>query len=93
MLFAAWWAISAVCAVAWVLDEALDFIFRPFGSEVVAVTDGDVAASLGGSGGGTGGWGVSSGAVARLGSVCRRFWGFWGWGQSGGGGCQQRWRH
>ena len=38
------------------LDEALDFVFWLFGSEVVAVADSDMAVLLGGSGGRTGGW-------------------------------------
>jgi hypothetical protein len=52
-------------------------VFRPCGSDVVAAVDSDVAASLGGSGCGTGDWGGGWGTIGRLARVCRRFRGVW----------------
>ena len=43
MLFVAWWAVSKVGAAVWVLVVAQVVVFRPFGSDVVAIVDGDVA--------------------------------------------------
>jgi hypothetical protein len=70
-LFMAWLAISKVGAAVWVLVVAQVVIFRLFGSGVVAVVDGDVAASLGGSRCETGGCGGSWSAVGQPGIQCQ----------------------
>ena len=41
--FIAWLAVSKVGAAVWVLVVAQVVIFWPFGSDVIAVVDGDVA--------------------------------------------------
>ena len=43
MSFVAWWAVSKVGAAVWVLVVAQVVVFRPFGSDVVAIVDGGVA--------------------------------------------------
>ena len=55
------------------LDEALAVVSEVAVAGIAAVVGSDVAVATGGSGCGTRGWGVCSGAVGRLGRVCRRF--------------------
>ena len=69
----AWGWISEVATVVWVLDVAQVVVFRPFGSGVVALVDGDVVVVLGGSDCKGRGCGASRGVVDQLGAVCRRF--------------------
>jgi hypothetical protein len=69
-----WTAVSEVSEVVWVLDEALAVVSEVAVAGIAAVVGSDVAVAKGGSGCGTRGWGVCSGAVGRgrLGRVCRR---------------------
>jgi hypothetical protein len=68
--FTAWLAVSRVGAAIWVLVVAQVAVFQPFGSDVVAVVDGDVAVAGKGLGHEIRGLGVCLGAVGRIGSVC-----------------------
>ena len=73
MSFTAWVVVSRVGAAVLVLVVAKVAVFRPFGSGVAAVVDGDVAAERRGSGLERGGCGVCRCGINRHGSVCRRF--------------------
>jgi hypothetical protein len=66
----AWLAVFKVEAAIWVLVVTQVVIFWPFGSNVIAVVDSDVAASLEGSGCGTGSWGGGCGTVDQPGIQC-----------------------
>jgi hypothetical protein len=68
----AWLAVSKVGAAIWVLVVTQVVVFWPFGSDVVATVDSDVAASLGGSGCRTGDWGGGWGTIGRPGIQCCR---------------------
>ena len=61
-----WVAVSGVVVAVCVLDMALDAVWGVVVAANVPIVDGDVAASLGGSGCGTGGWGDGWRGLGRL---------------------------
>jgi hypothetical protein len=67
-----------VLVVVWLLDGALFVVWRVAAAAVATVVGIDVVAGRRGSGLERRGWGVSRGAMDRVGSVCRRFRSFWG---------------
>ena len=79
MSFTAWVVVSRVRAAVLVLVVAQVVVFRPFGSDVVAVVDGDVVAERGGWRCGTGGWWSGRGELGCLGGVLGRCWGLPSW--------------
>ena len=84
-LSGAWVAVSRVVVAGWVLDTALVVVSRGVVAAVGAVVDDDVALAVGGSGPERRGWERCCGAVGRLGGVCHRFRGVWGWFGAGEG--------
>ena len=71
-LSTAWVVVSRVGAAVLVLVVAKVAVFRPFGSGVAAVVDGDVAVERRGSGLDRGGCGVCRCGMNQHGSVRRR---------------------
>ena len=69
-LLLAWVAVFKVTTAVWMLDEALVVVFWPFAAGVAAVVGSDVAVVTGGSGCGTGGWGLCWSVVGQPGSQC-----------------------
>jgi hypothetical protein len=61
-----------VCAVVWVLDEAIAVVSEAVAAAVTAVVGGDVAVGTGGSGCERRGWEACWGAIALPGSECCR---------------------
>ena len=64
-------AVFEVATAVWVLDGVLVVVFRPFAAGVAVVVGSDVAVVTGGSGCGTGGWGLCWSVVGRPGSQRR----------------------
>ena len=77
--FAGWLSVSEVVVAVCVLAVSQVVVLAVVATAFVDVVGRDVAEGRWGSGLETGGWGVCSRAVYRLGRVWRRFQSLWGW--------------